>query len=79
MRLGKICELLRLSSDTDQVSKHVRSWHIADVQTALTNVCFEGKNGHDAGAIPCPLMTQSGHFEPGRTHSRSIFGHCQKK
>ena len=27
MRLGKICELLRLSSDTDQVSKHVRSWH----------------------------------------------------
>ena len=24
-------------------------WHIADVPLALTNVCFEGKNGHDAG------------------------------
>jgi hypothetical protein len=26
----------------------------------------------------CQLLTQSGHFEPGRTHSRSIFDHCQK-
>ena len=31
MRVGQICELLRLSSDTDQVSKHVRSWHKADI------------------------------------------------
>ena len=23
-------------------------WHIADVQTALMNVRFEGNNGHDA-------------------------------
>jgi hypothetical protein len=28
---------------------------------ALTNVRFEGKNGHDAGVTPFPLMTQSGH------------------
>ena len=38
MRLGKICVLLRLSLDTDLVSKHVRSWHLADV-TALHRVC----------------------------------------
>jgi hypothetical protein len=38
-------------------------WHIADVPLALTNVCFEGKNGHDAGVTPFPLMTQSGHSE----------------
>ena len=25
----------------------------------LTNVCFEGKNGHDAGVTPFPLMTQT--------------------
>jgi len=30
----------------------VRYWHIADVPLALTNVCFEGKNGHDAGVTP---------------------------
>jgi hypothetical protein len=38
----------------------VRFWHIADVPLALTNVCFEGKNRHDAGVTPFPLMTQSG-------------------
>ena len=27
---------------------------------ALTNVCFGGKNGHDAGVTPFPLMTHSG-------------------
>src|SRR6476660_5442508 len=37
-------------------------WHKADVPLALTNVCFGGKNGHDAGVTPFPLMTQSGHF-----------------
>ena len=25
---------------------NVRYWHIADVQLALKNVCFEGNNGH---------------------------------
>jgi hypothetical protein len=39
----------------------VRLWHLADVPLVLTNVCFEGKNGHDAGVTPFPLMTQSGH------------------
>jgi hypothetical protein len=38
----------------------VRFWHIADVPLALTNVCFEGKNGHDADRPLCPLMTQAG-------------------
>jgi len=27
------------------------------VQTALMNVRFEGKIGHDAGVTPCLLMT----------------------
>ena len=35
-------------------------WHIADVQTALMNVRFEGNNGHDANGPLCRLMTQSG-------------------
>jgi hypothetical protein len=30
---------------------------------APTNVCFEGKNGHDAGMTPFPLMTLSGREE----------------
>jgi membrane fusion protein, type I secretion system len=40
--------------------QHVCLWHKADVPLALTNVCFEGKNGHDAGVTPFPLVTQSG-------------------
>jgi len=28
---------------------------------ALTNVCFEGKNGHGANGPSCPLLTHSGH------------------
>ena len=39
----------------------VRLWHKADVQNALMNVRFEGKNGHDADVTRCPLMTLSGH------------------
>jgi len=35
-------------------------WHIADVPLPLTNVRFEGKNGHDSGGTPFPLMTHSG-------------------
>ena len=46
---------------------NVRFWHIADVPLALTNVCFEGKNGHDAGVTPFPLMTQSGHRRARQT------------
>ena len=38
-----------------------RFWHIADVPLALTNVCFEGNNGHDADVRRCLLMTLSGH------------------
>ena len=34
---------------------------LADMQTALTNVRFEGYNGHDADVTRCLLMTQSGH------------------
>ena len=34
---------------------------LADVQTALMNVRFEGKNRHDADVTRCLIMTQSGH------------------
>jgi len=43
------------------VIANVCYWHIADVPLALTNVCFDGKNGHDANGPLCLLMTQSGH------------------
>ena len=46
-------------------------WHLADVPLALTNVCFEGKNGHDAGVTPFPLMTQSGLFKREKIRSVS--------
>ena len=84
MRLGKICVLLRLSLDTDLVSKHVRSWHKADMFKALTNVGFGGQSGHDADTGQCPLMTQSGRSLAGkqcpRAHSqqRINYRECQK-
>jgi hypothetical protein len=40
---------------------NVRFWHKADMLNALMNVRFEGKNGHDAGVTPFPLMTHSRH------------------
>jgi hypothetical protein len=40
---------------------NVRYWHKADVQTALMDVRFEGKNGHEADVTPLRLMTQFGH------------------
>src|SRR5512132_3412195 len=40
----------------------VHTWHLADVQSALMNVRFEGINGHDdADVMQCLLMTHSGH------------------
>ena len=42
MHLGKICVLLRLSLDTDLVSKHVRSWHKADIEFDAKHVRFRG-------------------------------------
>jgi hypothetical protein len=30
------------------------------VLVPMQPVCFEGKNGHDAGVTPFPVMTQSG-------------------
>jgi hypothetical protein len=48
---------------TDDIT--VRLWHIADVPLALSNVCFEWENGHDAIVPLCQLLTQSGHAEIG--------------
>ena len=50
-----------LKRDEYVVQANVRLWHITDMPLALTKVCFGGKNGHDAGVTPFPLMTQSGH------------------
>ena len=47
-------------ADLNQLAAIVCFWHKADVQTALTNVRFEGNNGHDADVTRCLLMTQSG-------------------
>ena len=57
------------------MSRLVRLWHKADVQTALMNVRFEGNNGHDADVKRCLLMTQSGENLPnirGDQEVRSI-------
>ena len=40
-------------------SRNVSYWHLADLPLALTNVCFEGENGHDADVTRCLLMTQA--------------------
>ena len=48
----------------------VRFWHLADVSLALANVCFEGKNGHDAGVTPFPLVTQSGCPMPSKGNTQ---------
>jgi hypothetical protein len=51
---------------TDSVIKaarpYVRYWHKADMLNAMTNVRFEGNNGHDADVTRCLLMTHSGHI-----------------
>ena len=47
--------------DSLRESRNVCCWLLADVQTALMNVRFEGNNGHDADETRCLLMTQSRH------------------
>ena len=45
------------SADAHQIN--VRFWHKADMLNALTNVHFEGNDGHDADVTRCLLMTQN--------------------
>ena len=47
------------ASNRDGRVNDVRLWHKADVPLALTNVCFEGYNGHEADMTRCPLMTKA--------------------
>ena len=42
---------------------------MADVQTALMNVRFEGNNGHEADVTRCLLLTQPGHSQRGRSEA----------
>ena len=53
--------MLLWTTNNQTGSSDDRLWHLADVQTALMNVRFEGNNGHDADVTRCLLMTQSGH------------------
>ena len=49
---------LTLPGDLEQTHGKMSAYGtLADMPLALTNVCFEGKNRHDAGVTPCPLMT----------------------
>jgi ribonucleotide monophosphatase NagD (HAD superfamily) len=50
---------LRFVTNTTRMTKHTVLQRLARLGL-LTNVCFEGKNGHDAGATSFPLMTRSG-------------------
>ena len=54
----------RLQSEQPWPQRHVRLWHLADVQTALMNVRFEGNNGHDAD------VTAMSANDPKRTFGR---------
>ena len=51
---------MKVESQRDLGGIDVRSWHLADVQTALMNVRFEGNNRHDGYVTRCLLMTHSG-------------------
>src|SRR4029079_14110 len=35
----------------------VHTWHFSDIEPALTNVRFQGNNGHDADVARCRLLT----------------------
>src|SRR6478752_3022659 len=68
--------LLRAALATD-LARTGRLRFAADVPLALTNVCFEGKNGHDANGPSCLLMTQSGHVRSGNVRQRVGRTACQ--
>ena len=42
--------LVKASDLNSNSCRNFRSWHLAEVPPAMTNVGFEGKNGHDADA-----------------------------
>lgn len=53
------------------VGRDVRFWHLADVQTAPTNVRFEGNNGHDAdGTRPGGVTAGTYEFSEPHTNDR---------
>jgi hypothetical protein len=52
---GNIVSKMPSNGAPGRIPSNVRLWHKADVPLALTNVCFEGKNGHDAGVPPFRL------------------------
>jgi hypothetical protein len=37
----------------------VRLWHLADMQTALTNVCFWGQSGHGEDLSAAPTASEA--------------------
>jgi hypothetical protein len=61
----------RLSPCASRPQGYFWFWHIADVPLVRTNVCFEGKNRHDAVVTPFPLMTQSGTPMPALTGAQT--------
>ena len=44
--------------------RHVRCWHLADIEEPTPNVRFRGQSGHVPLHCECLLMTQSGHQRP---------------
>ena len=51
-------------------ANNVCYWHFSDIPPALTNVRFEGNNGHDADVTRCLLMTQSGRPMPSKGNTQ---------
>ena len=46
------CEMLGAETRSD-CQAHVAFWHLADMPTALPDVCFEGKSGRGS-SLPAP-------------------------
>ena len=60
-RASTSVELSRMGPDGATIGELIRVhfWHLADILSALTNVRFGGKNGHNSNATLCPRMTQA--------------------
>ena len=55
---------IKSSQPDSTVGCYVRSWHLADVLTALSDVCCLGESGRTGKAPLLPLVTLSRHHAP---------------
>jgi hypothetical protein len=50
--MATVPKAILLCASSPYARKEQMGWQFSDIPPALTNVCFQGKNGHDAnGAV----------------------------